>query len=92
MSDTQWQLSGVKLGGIEVSGADNLAGYGLTGSIEFDDTQFTLTLVGETQTGTYTQKDDIITLNGGKVLFGVLDENSLVIEDDAVGTLIFEKQ
>jgi len=92
VAGTQWELCGVELGGIEVMGSENMALNGLSGSISFDDSQFVLTLMGNAQTGTYTQKQDILTLSGSKVMFGVLNENSLVIEDDAVGTLYFEKQ
>ncbi len=92
VAGTQWQLTGVDVGGIQVSGAENLAANGFTGSIVFADDQYTLTLVGEQQTGTYTQKDDILTLTGSKVIFGVLNGNTLDIEDDSIGTLTFEKQ
>ncbi len=89
---TQWQLTGMELGGIELSGADSLAAYGLSGSIEFEDGSFTLTLPGSEQTGTYTQKQDILTLKGGTTMFGVVKADSLTIEDDDIGILYFEKK
>ena len=92
VASTQWQLTGVDLGGIKVTGADQLAEYGIEGSVIFSADQFMLTLSGD-QIGTYTQKADIITLTGpdGKVMFGVVDGDTLTIEDEDVGTLYFTK-
>lgn len=92
VASTEWQLTGVDIAGIKVSGADQLAEYGIEGSIIFSADQFMLTLFDD-QIGSYTQKADILTLTGadGKIMFGVVDGDSLTIEDEDVGTLRFTR-
>jgi len=88
---TVWVLSGVNFDGIEVNGTEQLASYGIDGRISFSGDQFSLVLLNEEQTGSYTQKSDIITLTdgSGNALFAVMDEGTLIIEDQDVGTLYF---
>lgn len=95
---TEWQLTGAALNSgdktIEVNGADQLASYGIEGELVFEASSFVLTLVGNEQTGVYTQKADIITLTDGSgdAFYGVLDGDTLVIEDDGIGTLCFSRK
>ncbi|BCJ96746.1 hypothetical protein acsn021_43150 [Anaerocolumna cellulosilytica] len=94
LDGTTWNLSGGKeeASGIEVT-ADQMAALGME-EFKFDFKQggvATVTFAGESADGTFTEKDNEVTITSeGESITGTLEDNKLTISQDGM-TLYFEK-